>query len=89
MYSFRNIFIQDPETVKGVVLVIAAALVGSEVITLTGQEAALWGIALERLLGLFYVRPLSMSKDAFNQLADVVDQGKPRRPLKAAGRKLP
>lgn len=69
MYSVRNIFTQEPETVKGAALTVLAALVLVNAINLSGEATAGFGLMIERVLSLFYVRPLTASKAALNDLS--------------------
>lgn len=69
MYSLKNVLLQKPDAIKGVVLIILAALVAGGQINLDGEAVAMWGLGIERLLSLFYVQPLSVNKAG---LADLV-----------------
>lgn len=68
MYSLRNIFLQEPNAVRTAVVAILAALVVTEVIDISTEAVAAWGIVIEVVLTLFYVRPLSVSKEGLRQL---------------------
>lgn len=57
MYSPLNILKQSPETIKTFVLLVLAALVIQGTINITGEQAAAWGLALERGLEMLYVAP--------------------------------
>lgn len=78
MYRLSSIFTQEPTAVKAAVLAILVALVTTDVVNLTGDQIAAWGLALELVLGLLYVRPLSVSKSGLAE----VQAAKPKRPAK-------
>lgn len=77
-YSPQQVLTQEPSAVKAAALAILAALVVTDVIDLTGDQIAAWGLALELVLGLLYVRPLSVSKSGLAE----VEAAKPKRPAK-------
>lgn len=68
MYSIKNVFTQEPAQVKSAFLAILAALVITGTVNLSGEATAAIGIAVEVLLNLFYVRPLTASKSALSEL---------------------
>lgn len=69
MYSIKNVFKQEPNAIKAAIVTLLATLVMAGVVNLSGEQVAGYGLALEVLLGLFYVRPLSISKKAIDDLA--------------------
>lgn len=68
MYSIRNILVQEPNAVRGAVLAVLAVLVMTQVVTVSAEAVAGIGLAVEVVLNLFYVKPLSVSRDAMNKL---------------------
>lgn len=62
MYSIKQLFMQEPNTVRSAVMAIIGALVITGVINLSVEALAEWGVAFELTITLFYVRPLSVSK---------------------------
>jgi len=68
MYSLKNIFLQEPESVKGLVMTLLGLAVLTGMVHASGEVIAGIGLAVERLLGFFYVRPLTASKAGINAL---------------------
>lgn len=68
MYSIRNILVQEPNAVRGGVLAVLAVLVMTQVVTVSAEAVAGIGLAVEVVLNLFYVKPLSVSRDAMSKL---------------------
>lgn len=56
MYSPREIFHREPAALKTAFTVVAAALVITGLIELSGEAVAAWAVAIEVVLSLFYVR---------------------------------
>ena len=74
MYSPRQVFKQEPAAVKTAIMTILAALVLSGVISADEKTLVAWGLAIEFLLNLFYVRPATVTRDALNELSRGQDQ---------------
>lgn len=68
MYSFRQVFKQEPNAIREVVLLTLGVLVALDVIQISEEVTAMVGVLISALLGLFYVRPLSVSRDAIREL---------------------
>ncbi len=68
MYSIKAILTQEPNSVSATIIAILNLLVLAGVVHLTGQTIAAANTAVVLLLGLFYVRPLTTSKSAMNEL---------------------
>lgn len=79
-YSLASLAKQEPNAIRSCALAIGAALVITGVVDVTAEALAAWGIALESLLTLLYVRPLSVSKDALADFAAVVPMAPPPAP---------
>lgn len=69
MYSLRQLLKQEPSAVKEFVTTVLGTLVLMGVIDVSKDVIVGSGILISVLLGLFYVRPLTSSKDAINQLS--------------------
>lgn len=67
-YSLANVFTQEPGRVKTAILAVLATLVITGVVTVSVQGAAAIGVAVEALLDLFYVRPLTVSTRSLGEL---------------------
>lgn len=57
-YNPKNLLQQSPESIKTLILAVLTALVVRGTITISGEEAAAWGLVLERLLSVLYVAPV-------------------------------
>jgi hypothetical protein len=68
MYSLKNLLLKEPNAVKSAALAVLAALVVTGTIDLSGEATAAWGIAVELVLTLFYVRPATVTKRALEEL---------------------
>lgn len=58
MYDPRNLLKQNPETIKTLILAVLTALVVRGTIRISGEEAAAWGLVIERALAALYVAPV-------------------------------
>lgn len=67
--------------VKTAIVAVLSALIITGVITISAESLAAWGVAVEVVLGLFYVRQATVSKDGLEQLGRDIAA---RRPLAAA-----
>lgn len=67
-YSPKQLLAQEPSAVKAAILAILVALITTGVITLSSEAIAAWGLALELVLGLLYIRPLTVSKAGLSEL---------------------
>jgi hypothetical protein len=62
MFSPRNLLTQEPAAIKAAVLAVLAALITTGVIGISAEAVAAWGLAIELVLGLLYVRSVTTSK---------------------------
>lgn len=69
MYSLKQLLRQEPSAVKEFVTTVLGTLVLMGVIDVSKDVIVGSGILISVLLGLFYVRPLTASRDAINQLS--------------------
>lgn len=69
MYDPRNIFKQEPNAIREAILAILAVLVMTDVVDISEEATAGIGLCVSLVLGLFYVRPLTASKDALQSLS--------------------
>lgn len=69
MYSIKNVFKQEPNAIREAILAILAVLVMTDVIQVSEEVTAGIGLCVSIVLGLFYVRPLTASKDALKTLS--------------------
>lgn len=76
MYSIRNVLKQEPANVVAVLMLLVNMLIAMQVVSLTDVQIAATNAFLYAALNLFYVRPLTESKDALRQLGEA-----PARPL--------
>lgn len=77
MYSLRQILKQEPAAVKAALLAVVAAVVGVKNYHIDSDSLLQVGVALELVLGLFYVRRFSKSNaqaDADTQSALTVQK---------------
>lgn len=70
MYSLAQVLKQEPAAVAAAAKVVLGVLVLVGVLTMSAEALAGWVIAIEALLNLFYVRPLTVSKDALSNLEE-------------------
>lgn len=70
MYSIKKILKQEPAAITGVVNLWLAFLCVAGAITWSGEIIAGFIAALNATLLLLYVRPLTNSRDALQELAD-------------------
>jgi hypothetical protein len=70
MYNIRNVFKQEPNAIREAVIAIFGVLVMTGVVNLSAEAVAGVGVVVSLVLGLFYVRPLTTSKDALRELKD-------------------
>ncbi len=70
MYSLKNVLLQKPDQVKRTVLSILGLLVLAGAITISADTAVAWAIAIENVLGMLYVSPLTVSKAGIQALVD-------------------
>lgn len=68
MYDLRNILKQEPNTIREVVLLWLTGLVVLDVVNLSDKATAIIGLIVSNTLGMFYVRVMSVSKDAIEKL---------------------
>lgn len=69
MYSLSQIFKQEPAAIKSAIYSIGAALIVSGVLTMDVTTLAALIAPTEIILNLFYVRPLTVTKDALKELS--------------------
>lgn len=69
MYSIRNVFRQEPNAIREAILAILAVLVMTDVVNISEEATAGIGLCVSLVLGLLYVRPLSASTSALEDLA--------------------
>lgn len=69
MYSIRNVFKQEPNAIREAVIAVLAVLVMTGVVDISAEATAGIGLCVSLVLGLFYVRPLSTSTSALQDLA--------------------
>lgn len=74
MYGIKNVLTHEPVAVKAALVAVLGALVITGVINLDGEAVAAWGIAVELVLGLFYVRQTSASKAALDEWKDAEEE---------------
>lgn len=79
MYSLGQVLKQEPSAVKEFVTTVLGTLVLMGVIDVSKDVIVGSGILISVLLGLFYVRPLTASKDAINQLVALTPAKAPAR----------
>jgi hypothetical protein len=70
MYNLRNVFAREPNAIREAILAILGIFVMLGVIDVSAEVVAAVGVAISLVLGLFYVRPLTASKDALNELGE-------------------
>lgn len=68
-YSFRQLFSQEPAAIKTAVYAVGAALITSGKITCSVETLASVIAPTEIILNLFYVRPLTVTRSALNELS--------------------
>lgn len=70
MYSFKNVLKQSPEEIKGGILLLLTLLTVMQAPgfrDISGETAAMMGLAIERFLTWFYVKPLVVNRDKLQQ----------------------
>lgn len=80
MYNIRNVFKQEPNAIREVVLSILAVPILLEWWEIGAEAVAGVGLAISLLLGLFYVRPLSASVVALKQWGEAIQQDQQNTP---------
>lgn len=68
MYDPRNVFKQEPANVVGFLMLVVNFLIAMQFVSLTDLQIAATNALLIGGLNLFYVRPLTASKDALHAL---------------------
>lgn len=68
MYSIRRVFAQEPNAVAAALMAILNVFVMTGALDWDGDVVAGVNTALVLALGLFYVRPLSVSKSGLEEL---------------------
>lgn len=56
MYNVKEVLNKEPAAVKAALVATATAVIFTGDFDLDGETVAAWGLAVEVLLGLFYVR---------------------------------
>jgi hypothetical protein len=86
MYRFRNVLLQSPEKVKVAVLAVLGVVAGLRGWDPDLLETVGVGIAIERLLDLFYVAPVARANTEAETLKAIdLGQQLARRPLRSPG----
>lgn len=67
-YSFKQLFSQEPAAIKAAVYSVGAALITSGTLTCSVNTLASIIAPTEIILNLFYVRALTVTKSALNEL---------------------
>lgn len=68
-YSLANILKQEPSSISAVFIALANLLPLMNLVQLTADQVNGMNVALVLVLSLFYVRPLTASKDALSKLS--------------------
>lgn len=68
MYSLGQVFKQEPANVVAVFMLMINLLIALQVVAMTDIQIAATNALLLPLLNLFYVRPMTVSRDALNKL---------------------
>lgn len=74
-YSFKQVFTQEPAQIKSAVYAVGAALIVAGVIHCDVVTLASIVAPTEIILNLFYVRPLTVTKSAMQELSDGLAAG--------------
>lgn len=68
MYSVKQLFKQEPAAIKAALTAVLSACIVAGVITVSAETLAAIGVAFELVLGLLWVRQLTVTKDALAQV---------------------
>lgn len=68
MYSFKRVIAQEPNAVAAALMALLNVFVMTGVVSWGGDVVAGVNTALVLVLGLFYVRPLSVSKSGLEEI---------------------
>lgn len=68
MYSLKQVLKQEPNVIREFVILLLGVLVMTGAIEMDEKVLAGIGVLVSSGLGLFYVRPLTVSKDALDKL---------------------